>query len=221
MSSARAFVLLLAVIITTVAASFTQTTCWANNCIQLNTKGTWCYIPAAGATRATTCTGPSADYAGVLEKHLEQGLSVAYYNGAGDSFVGGAGYSIPDTPGVIRLCMSGQSGDGNFQTTCVNVAADNTIPTTGGCTVIRAQRNVTDGCYDPNFTGLSTLTPTPSSTPPSTVTSTKTAVSTTSVTVTTTTITQAQNGALPFSQFPGLLALGTIFLALLYGHLLL
>ncbi|TEB32341.1 hypothetical protein FA13DRAFT_1813299 [Coprinellus micaceus] len=170
---------------TPITASFTQTTCWGSNCIQQNSEGTWCYIPAAGATRATTCTGTSIDWANVLEKHLQQGLSIAYYNGAGDTFAGGADLAIGDNPGVMRLCMSGQSGDGNYQTTCVNVNADNQIPTTGGCTVIRAQAEVSDGCYDPKMNVPDALTA--SITPPPGVTITRpasTAITTSIVYVT-------------------------------------
>lgn len=96
-----------------------------------------------------------------------------YYNGAGNSFLGGSDYSVPDPAPVISLCMSGQSGDGNFQTTCINVDADNQIPAgrLPGCTVIRSQNNVTDGCYDPNFTGLVTSTTSLNTLPPIATTS--------------------------------------------------
>jgi len=133
-------------------AAFTQTTCRGNNCIQRNSAGTWCYAPASGATRATTCIGDSADFASVLEVHLAQGRSIAYYNGADNTqYPGGADWSVPESPGVIRLCMSGRSGDGNYQTTCVNAAADNALPQGGpSCVVIRSQVVVTDGCYTPD-----------------------------------------------------------------------
>jgi len=139
-------------------ARFTKTTCWTGQktyCIQQNAAGAWCLIPDASRdVVATTCTGTSGitnpNFATVLEVHLAQGLSIAYYNGIDNSLLGGANYSIPSNPGVTRLCASGQSGDGNYQTICVNAVADNTFGGGAYCQVIRAQKNVTDGCYSPN-----------------------------------------------------------------------
>lgn len=133
-------------------ARFTQTTCWTGEkteCIQQNTRGSWCYVPTSGLTTATTCTGSSADFASVLEAHLAQGLSVAYYSGIDNALLGGGDYSIPSNPGVIRLCVSGRSGDENPQTLCVNALADNAFGNHPYCQVIRGQENVTDGCYAP------------------------------------------------------------------------
>lgn len=139
-------------------ARFTKTTCWTGQntaCIQKNAAGAWCYVPNVHPELVTTaCTGATsytdADFATVLEVHLAQGLSVAYYNGVGNSLLGGADYSVPSNPGIIRLCASGQAGDGNYQTICVNALADNTFGGSPYCQVIRGQKNVTDGCYSPN-----------------------------------------------------------------------
>jgi hypothetical protein len=138
-------------------ARFTKTTCWTGqdienaSCIQQNAAGAWCFIPnIRPGLVATSCTGGYADFATVLEVHLAQGLSVAYYNGIDNSLLGGADYSIPSNPGIIRLCLSGQSGDGNYQTQCLNALADNTFGAGLYCVVIRGQNNVTDGCYTPN-----------------------------------------------------------------------
>lgn len=131
-------------------ARFTQTTCWTGEnteCNEQNTRGSWCYVPTSGLTIATTCTGTSADFASVLEVHLAQGLSVAYYSGIDNALLGGGDYPIPSNPGVIRLCMSGRSGDGNPYTLCVNALADNAFGNHPYCQVIRGQENVTDGCY--------------------------------------------------------------------------
>ena len=137
-------------------ARFTKTTCWIGlntACIQQNAAGAWCFIPNAAEGQPATCTGnnkfANADFATVLEVHLAQGLSVAYYNGIDNSLLGGADYDIPSNPGVIRLCASGQAGDGSDLTICVNALADNTF---GGpnCQVLLGQKNVTDGCYSPN-----------------------------------------------------------------------
>lgn len=130
-------------------ARFTQTTCWTGEnteCNEQNTRGSWCYVPTSGLTIATTCTGTSADFASVLEVHLAQGLSVAYYSGIDNALLGGGDYPIPSNPGVIRLCMSGRSGDGNPYTLCVNALADNAFGNHPYCQVIRGQENVTDVC---------------------------------------------------------------------------
>ena len=144
--------------VASIHARFTKTTCWTGMntaCIQQNAAGAWCFIPnVAGGIVATSCTGADsytdADFATVLEVHLAQGLSVAYYNGIGNSLLGGADYPIPSNPGVIRLCASGQSGDGNYLTACMNALADNTFGASSYCDVIRRQKNVTDGCYSPD-----------------------------------------------------------------------
>ena len=139
-------------------ARFTRTTCWTNQntaCIQQNAAGAWCYVPNVyDGQVGTSCTGTShftaTDFATVLEVHLAQGLSVAYYNGIDNSLLGGSDYSIPSNPGVIRLCASGQDGDGSDQTICVNALADNTFAGSPYCNVMSGQKNVTDGCYSPN-----------------------------------------------------------------------
>ena len=81
-----------------VHARFTKTTCYNDGntaCIQQNAAGAWCFIPnIANGLVATSCTAGigsinDADFATVLEVHLAQGLSVAYYNGIENSFLGG------------------------------------------------------------------------------------------------------------------------------------
>jgi len=144
-------------------ARFTKTTCWDggnNACIQQNAAGAWCYIPNVPDGRVgTSCTGDhsytGADFAIVLEVHVAQGLSVAYYNGIDNALLGGADYSIPSNPGVIRLCASGQAGDGGDQTICTNAVVDNAFGGSPYCNVMRGQKNVTDGCYSPNQVGQS------------------------------------------------------------------
>jgi hypothetical protein len=134
-------------------ARFTTTTCVGTECIQQNAGGAWCYIPVSGLTRATSCNGgsdESTDFATVLEVHLAQTLSIAYYNGVDNTFLGGANYPISATPGIIRLCASGRSGDGIVQTLCVNAVADNAFANSPYCHALRSQNNVSDGCYDPN-----------------------------------------------------------------------
>ena len=134
-------------------ARFTKATCVFTECIQQNAAGAWCYIPISGLTRATSCNGgddESTDFATVLEVHLAQSLSIAYYNGVDNTLLRGANYPISATPGIVRLCASGMSGDGNLQTLCVNAVADNAFANRPYCHVLRGQNNVSDGCYNPN-----------------------------------------------------------------------
>lgn len=134
-------------------ARFTQTTCWADQCIQQNSFGTWCYIPNSAPLRTTSCTGTNpanADMASVMEAHLSQGLSIAFYNGVDNAFLGGANFSVPANPGIMRMCVSGQAGNGQLKTVCVNVLVDNAYESNDFCEVARGQQNVIDGCYNPN-----------------------------------------------------------------------
>ncbi|KAF9535701.1 hypothetical protein CPB83DRAFT_842183 [Crepidotus variabilis] len=146
------FILLLLVrVIKPSYALFTQTTRWGAVSIQRNSQGTFCYVPASATTRDTTCKGSSADLASVLQVHLVQGLSIAYYNGVDNVLLGGSNYSLPAPANmpIIRLCVSGRAGDGGFETLCVNAAADNQLSGSPLCQVVLAQQFVSDGCYDP------------------------------------------------------------------------
>ena len=134
-------------------ARFTQTTCWVDQCIQQNSVGTWCYIPNSAPLRTTSCTGANptnADMASVMEVHLSQGRSIAYYNGVDNAFLGGANFSVPASVGIMRMCVSGQAGNGQLKTVCANVWLDNQYESYSYCEVARGQQNVTDGCYNPN-----------------------------------------------------------------------
>lgn len=130
--------------------------------MQKNTNGTWCYLPAANSVRAVACAGAASNFATVMNVHLNQGLSIAYYNGVDNVLLGGANYSLPvgaNMP-IIRLCMSGRAGDGLYdETLCVNALSDNLVYNTPYCQVTLAQKEVTDGCYEP----LSKLYKAPSS----------------------------------------------------------
>jgi hypothetical protein len=85
-----------------------------------------------------------------MEVHLSQGFSIAFYNGVDNTFLGGANFSVPANPGIMRMCVSGQAGNGQLKTVCVNVLVDNAYESTDFCEVARGQQNVTDGCYNPN-----------------------------------------------------------------------
>lgn len=88
-----------------------------------------------------------------MDIHRKQGLSIAYYSGADNTRLGGADYSVPANPGILRLCVSGKTGDGtSFQTLCQNVVTDNDITGASGtpwCMLALGQDAVEDGCYTP------------------------------------------------------------------------
>ena len=62
----------------------------------------------------------------------------------------GADYPIPANQGIIRLCASGMSSDGNLQTLCVNAVADNAFVISPNYHILRGRNSVSDGCYQPN-----------------------------------------------------------------------
>jgi len=134
-------------------ALFSQTTRWYTVSVQRNSQGAWCYLPVANAVREVSCKGTTSDFASVMNVHLNQGLSIAYYNGIDNVLLGGANYSLPvgaNMP-IIRLCVSGRGGDGYYyETICVNAVADNTLANTPYCQIALGQKQVTDGCYEPN-----------------------------------------------------------------------
>ena len=137
-------------------ALFNQPTRWYDVSVQKNSQGTWCYVPVADAVRTVACTSTSgytsSNFASVLDVHLNQGLSIAYYNGVDNTLLGGANYSLPvgaNMP-IIRLCVSGLAGDGYYyETICTNAVADNVLANSPYCQVALGQKAVTDGCYEP------------------------------------------------------------------------
>jgi hypothetical protein len=136
-------------------ALFSQPTRWPQGTVsvQRNSAGTFCYLPVANAVREVTCRGAASDFGSVLDVHLNQGLSIAHYNGIDNVLLGGANYSLPvgaNMP-IIRLCVSGRAGDGYYyETICMNALADNTLWAPTYCQVAVGQKQVTDGCYEPN-----------------------------------------------------------------------
>jgi len=145
---------------------FTTTACYWDNCVQQNTQGRWCYSPDPEMSgTAITCNGDyrrDVTMAAVVAVHIKQGLSVAYYSGVDNAFLGGADFPFPASGGIIRLCASGKAGDGSLQTLCSNVHADNVVNVPGSgdpvCIVAVGQTNVTDGCYSPEPTPVPVAT---------------------------------------------------------------
>lgn len=141
-------------------AAFTQPTSYLENTVKENAQGAWCWYPQPGETSTTVC-GP--DFSDNLYNHLETTVSIGYYGLDGTRY-GGAEWSVPamESTGNLTLCVSGRADDGTYQTACMFVVADNSLPISRDCWVDMAQAIVTDGCYVPE----QFPTASPSSSPP-------------------------------------------------------
>jgi len=153
-----------------ITAAFTLSTSYLENTVQQNAQKTWCYYPAADQTRDTSCAG---DFTLVSRVHLNTTISIGYY-APDNTRYGGAEWSVPLTnPGKVTLCVSGRVQDGTYQTACMFVSADNSLPIDGGCWIAVAQSTVTDGCYEPGqpaYTITSSLSTIPAATATATTT---------------------------------------------------
>jgi len=96
----------------------------------------------------------------MLNTHIKNdhgpGLTIAYYDTADGSALGGPGWADWDTVALpVGVCMSGQVDgvDNAYATICRFTIADNDHDTpashVGECAVNRAQLRVADGCYTP------------------------------------------------------------------------
>jgi len=131
---------------------------WKLDTIEQTYAGTWCFHPGVGAGRGHECN--NSTLSALLDVHIKNvdgpGLSIAYYDLADSSVLGGAGWADWDIVVLpVGVCMSG-SVDGLatvYSTTCRFTATDNDhdIPSAHfeECTVGRSQLRVTDGCYSP------------------------------------------------------------------------
>jgi len=128
--------------------------CWDYNCVKEESPGKICYYPAGNQTDDTFCSGGysvDSSYETILETHLNQSLSIAYYSPTTGARLGGVNYSLsslaPNTN--VTLCLSGQVGHANeYQTMCEVAEYDNDITLPGSyCVVSVAQHFVSDGCY--------------------------------------------------------------------------
>ena len=160
-----------------VHAAFNQAnnpnTTWSGNRVQPNEAGTFCYFPAVNQVIATVCSGghsQDTSFQPVMEIHLHssKGYSIAYYS-ADYALLGNQSYPVIANTGTL-LCLSGQAGDGTYQTMCMGIDYDNNIVEPGKfCQVRLGQTYVSDGCYSamPNTTSTASQ---PSSTSSSTST---------------------------------------------------
>jgi len=65
---------------------------------------------------------------------------------AGQHTLWRAEWAVPQVnPGRVTLCVSGQAGDRTYQSACMFVTVDNSLPLFGACLIAIAQKNVTDG----------------------------------------------------------------------------
>ena len=142
-------------------AAFTLPTSYLNNVVQKNSQQTWCYFPATGQTKVVSCDG--ADFGTVLQVHLNTTISIGYY-APDNTRLGGPEWPVPQqNGGKVTLCVSGRAEDGTYQSACMSVTTDNSLPMgTTNCIVVVAQPVVSDGCYVPEQ--LAAVPPSSSST---------------------------------------------------------
>ena len=147
---------------------------WSENSVQPNGAGTFCYFPAANQTNATFCSGGHSEDTSFqpvmnIHLHLSKGWSIAYYS-ANNTLLGNQSYQVIANTGTVQ-CLSGQAGDGTYQTMCMGIDYDNNIVEAGKyCQVKLGQTYVSDGCYHamPNTTSTANQPTSTSSNPSST-----------------------------------------------------
>ena len=139
------------------SAAITMPLTSSGDAVQQNSAGTWCYYPKADRNLQTICREASADFQAVVDTHINQTISISYYNAALVR-VGGAEWLLPaSVQEKTYLCLSGRAGDGSYETSCELSRRDNVIRAFPRCVVAVGQRVVTDGCYVP---GLAVNNPT-------------------------------------------------------------
>ena len=141
-----------------VNGAFTRSARWKLDVIEQTYAGSWCYRPGASLTSHGRCSNSTLNV--VLTAHLQNnhgaGLSIAYYDIADGSILGGAGWRNWDTVILpVGVCLSGQVDgvDDAYTTTCRFAISDDdhdiSASHLGECTVNHAQLRVADGCYTP------------------------------------------------------------------------
>jgi len=162
-------VLLLILLVQSSQSRFIQATCRAGTryCVQQNSQGTWCFLTETVHVVATDCPDSHLELQGAVDAHLKQDLSIAYYNGADNTRLGGVDYQMNAAGGIVRLCLSNKAGDGLLQTLCLNVGADNSVDGFPYCLVTLGPPISSDGCYTPDAATSSAISSTIISTSPS------------------------------------------------------
>lgn len=172
------FLILFVIHLVQVHAAFNQANnpnaTWNGNSVQPNAAGTFCYYPGANQTNATFCSGGHSEDTSFqpvlnIHLHLAKGWSIAYYSASNEP-LGNQSYQVIANTGTLQ-CLSGQAGDGTYQTMCMGIDYDNNIAEAGKyCQVKLGQSYVSDGCYSamPNTTSTTSQPSSTSSTNPST-----------------------------------------------------
>jgi hypothetical protein len=131
-------------------AAITMPLTSSGDAVQQNSAGTWCYYPKADRSLRTICRGAGADFQTVVDTHINQTISISYYNAALVR-VGGAEWPLPASlQEKTFLCLSGRAGDGSYETACELSRQDNVIHIISRCVAV-GQRVVSDGCYVPGL----------------------------------------------------------------------
>ena len=151
-------VLILFIAASLAEAAFSHSALWKLDSVDETYAGTWCFHPGPNPTFSSACA--NATLGALLDIHLHNsfgsGLSIAYYDPADGSVLGGAGWlgwRSVELP--VGVCMSGAVNglDNNFRTVCRFAIADNDHDSPDAhaqeCMMPRAQFRVTDGCYSP------------------------------------------------------------------------
>jgi len=117
-----------------------------------------CYVPD-GTVAITPCSGAGhADLATVFQTHLQQDLSIAYYNAVDNTRLGGVDFDVPSDGTIIRLCLSGQAVGGSYWTLCLDAVGDNVLSGSPVfCKLRQVPASVSDGCYSISATGNTTM----------------------------------------------------------------
>jgi len=126
--------------------------CWYNSCVR-NQDGRVCFKPSTeNPIGQTTCNGGYAynpAFQAVMDAHLSQshGHSIAHYDYNTNTLLGDFNYPIPANT-TVKLCLSGRTNDGGYQTWCMQANRDNDITDTRTfCWVRLGQSFVSDNCY--------------------------------------------------------------------------
>ena len=140
-----------------VNAAFSRPARWKLDNIEQTYAGSWCYRPGASSTSRGPCSNSTLKV--LLDAHIKNdhgaGLSIAYYDLADGSAIGGASWTSRDTVALpVGVCMSGQvDGLEAYTTTCRFSSTDNDHDTPDShlweCAVNKSQLRVADGCYTP------------------------------------------------------------------------
>ena len=139
-------------------AAFTRLALWRLDSIDKTYAGTWCFRPGPNPAFSSACVNATLStllniY---LRNELGAGLSIAYYDLADGSVLGGVGWTGWDFVDLlVGVCMSGAVNglDNAFRTVCRFAIADNDHDSPDAhaqeCVVPRTQLHVADGCYSP------------------------------------------------------------------------